>query len=64
MTFDNPEDDPNYGVITEQDYIDSRKLHAGMEPIIPDIFTRAVVGDGIRADVLIGYDDDAADASP
>ena len=44
--------------------IDARKRQETMEPIIPDIFARAIVSDGIRADVLIGDDDDAADASP
>ena len=63
MTPQAPPPEPRYRV-TEEELIDARKRQETMEPIIPDIFARAIVSDGIRADVLIGDDDDAADASP
>ena len=48
-----PDDD---SIITEQDYIDARKRAETMPTFIPDIFARAVTGNGVQGDVLIGYD--------
>ncbi len=65
MTPDVPPESDNSDedvVLTEQDYADARARHAGRPTFIPEKFARAVSGNGVLGDVLIGTDDDLADA--
>lgn len=49
--------------ITEQDYADARALHAGRETALDEVFARAVTGNGVTGDTLIGSDTDPEDTT-